>query len=109
MTSSMRVKDLYEFVMCTYPGVAKLRFESKRKLWSQIFNSAGETVDCHDYEEGAAKYTFTNDLPVEYLDMESNVNYIKSQTVVDAWLGWLPVARAGYEVSGRDGTPKDGR
>lgn len=57
----MKLKNLSDFLMSTFAGMARLKLKSERKLGNQILNTVMEVVDLCNYESGVTRCTFTKD------------------------------------------------
>lgn len=78
------VMGLYEFVLSTFYREEKLKLESERNFWNPIFNSAMETMDCHEKEKGVTKYFSKNDLLIDHPGTENDVQYVMAWAGMDA-------------------------
>lgn len=88
----MKIKYLFDLILCKFPKEAKLKLSSKKNLRNQIFNSAMETVpQCHR-QKRMARYTSAKEIFIDHLETKSDVECIRYQAVREAWMGWLDVA-----------------
>lgn len=79
--------ELFQYMLCTFPGVTALKGESARTLRSPIFNAAVDSADERDHDVGVGCCLFTNKLSTGFLEEdESLVSYTDPRVMLDVWI-----------------------
>lgn len=88
----MKIVQLFDSVLWTFPGEKKLKDEQSRQFWNPMFNHAIKLRDWRERYMGIGRYVSSKALLMDHMKVVEDGKQAGTGAALNVFLGWIAAA-----------------